>query len=252
MRMKREWVIGAAVGTLVTVGCSRPKAKAPPLPPAADAAAPAAVLTTAALDEREKTPEHATLPAHCADREAEVCTPPVSFAKRLCESRYPEVALAMFQKDTPWTRAYLQGPVEAWYAGGARTKKVQLRYAEEVLVVASRVRPPSGGGVQVSGSGSYDVIRWDGQCVSVMEGELSLRPFRESDVASIPWRRLSKRHRRTLSADEAIALRNDRRREACKANPRAKRCENAELGLSRSIARYVRKGGELPALDSIP
>ena len=111
-------------------------------------------------------------------------------------------------------------------------------------MVASR----SGGssGVQVSGSGSYDVYRWDGRCVSVMEDEVSLRRPRVPESAPIVWTSLNDATRQALLDDRAIKVRSDRQRERCNENSSSPRCTEATAALVHLIADYVRKGGKLP------
>jgi len=191
----------------------------------------------------------ADIPEACGEGTGEVCTPPRAFVHKLCESAHPDVALAMFRKGTPWTRAYVRGRMEAWYvADGARSTPRKLRFGEEVIVVASRTGGPTG--VRVSGSGSYDVFRWDGTCVSVMEGEIALHPVTTPDVATIPWRRLELNVRAALKEDQQIAWRYQQRRKACKKG--RDRCDAANLELSRMVAHFLRQGGEIPTIKRMP
>ncbi|MCA9621957.1 MAG: hypothetical protein KC731_23190 [Myxococcales bacterium] len=206
--------------------------------PPVEAEAPAEV----AVVEQE---EPRSLPTACAEG-SEPCTPPTDFVQRLCKAQKLDVALALFQRGTPWTRAYVRQDMEAWYASARRSRPRQLKYAEEVLVVASRA--PSG---MVIGGGSYDVLRWDGSCVSLMAGELSFRAPSTPDVATIPWRHLEDPMASVLTKNRKIAFRNDKRREACKSDDEV-RCEEAESFLSLTIADYVRGGGELPPPRRVP
>ncbi len=48
------------------------------------------------------------LPADCAEKGGKLCLPPMAFVKRLCSGFYPDVALAMLAKGTPWQRGYLR------------------------------------------------------------------------------------------------------------------------------------------------
>lgn len=218
-----------------------PALDAPPDDTATDEPSDAAGATPPPEDDAAQT-----IPTTCA-QDGDICRPPKAFAERLCKSPKPDVALAMFHGSTPWTRAYVRGDMEAWYASARRSRPYQLRYAEEVIVVASRQKS---GAIQVSGSGSYDVLRWDGSCVSLMEGELSFRRPSDPDVAPIVWKRLDERITAALAKHPAIAYRNGKRREVCKGFGASDdpRCELAETMLSRKIAEYVRAGGELPTI----
>jgi len=192
------------------------------------------------------------LPTTCADRNAEMCVPPPDFVDRLCATRYPNVALAMFHKDTPWTRAYVRvRKMEAWYVPAGRSRPYTLTFAEEVIIIADRSAGP--GGIKVSGSGSYDVYRWDGSCVSVMADEVSTRPPGNPDVATLTWRHLDEGIRAALKAHRKIEFRHDLRMKNCKENEAAKKCLRARKGLSRMVADYVRHGRtELPLPRAVP
>ena len=191
------------------------------------------------------------VPTRCADESAPICTPPVDFVDRLCDKRTPDLALSLFARGTPWTRAYVQRDMEAWYTR-ARSSPKKLRYAEEVIVVADHSTSPSG--IQVSGNGSFDVYRWDGTCVSLMSDELTMRRPSTPDVATISWKKLDDDVRDVLEKNRKISFRNDKRREACKEQsaPGRRRCERAEIGLSRMIAEYVRGGGDVPSPKLLP
>ncbi|HLM73190.1 MAG TPA: hypothetical protein VK459_10880, partial [Polyangiaceae bacterium] len=58
------------------------------------------------------------LPTTCTPNEAGLCVPPEEWVKRLCGGSFPDVALAMFGKGTPWTRGYLRRTMDAWSASG--------------------------------------------------------------------------------------------------------------------------------------
>jgi hypothetical protein len=155
----------------------------------------------------------------------------------------------MFQKDSPWTRAYLRGNMEAWYTE-ARSRPRELRFSEEVIIVHDRASAK--GGIRVSGTGSYDVLRWDGSCVSLMSDEVSLRPPSVPRAAPIPWRKLGQGIRDQLLTDTNVAFRAERRKKHCKKDPSGKLCVSAREGLSQMIAHYVRQGGDVPAPRQIP
>ena len=165
-----------------------------------------------AAPEVEPRKEPVAIPTACADAAAEICTPPADFVEHLCETSRPNVALTMFRKDTPWSRAYVRvNNLEAWYASGSRSRPAKLEYREELLVLKDR--SASADGMVVSGAGSYDVLRWDGTCVSVMNDEISLRSYGMPAVAIIDWRRLDPDIQTALEQDQKIVFRNENRRE---------------------------------------
>ena len=184
------------------------------------------------------------IPSVCAPSDTKICTPPSPFVAKLCQSKSPDVALSMFRKSTPWTRVYVRRETDAWYMGARHSSPVKLLVHEEVIVVASR----SGGssGIQVSGSGSYDVYRWDGQCVSIMADEVSVRRPSIPESAAIAWNSLTEATRQALLDDRAIKSRYDQQRDRCSADSNAPRCTDATTALMRLITDYVRRGGKVP------
>jgi len=175
---------------------------------------------------------------------AKICTPPEHFVQKLCRSKSVDFALSMFRRSTPWTRAYLRRNTEAWYTASRLTSPVQLVLDEEVIVIASRAGGSSG--IQVSGSGSYDVYRWDGKCVSVMADEVSLRRPPIPESAPISWKALSEPTREALLHDRGIKFRLGLQRDRCSDDGSSPACEDATSELARLIADYVRRGGKLP------
>jgi hypothetical protein len=115
---------------------------------------------------------------------------------------------------------------------------------EEVIVLATR--GGGSGGMQVSGSGSYDIYRWDGQCASVMADEVRLRRPPAPSSAPIVWQSLSEATHEALLDDHGIKVRRDQQQDRCSKEGGAQRCTEATAALTRAIADYVRKGGKLP------
>ncbi len=251
MARPSAWLVVVAL-----VGCASADrtAEAPPPPPTAALFIPEDIEPPASPTAEVIEPAHQpmVLPLACADKDAEMCVPPADFVERLCATRHPNVALAMFNKGTPWTRAYVRvQKLEAWYVPAGRSRPLELKFAEEVLVIADRSAGP--GGMKVSGSGSYDVYRWDGSCVSVMSDEVSTRPPGTPDVAIIPWRHLDDNIRDVLMEQRSIQFRNGLRVKSCKENAAAKKCLRARAGLSRMVADCVRRGtAELPLPNALP
>jgi hypothetical protein len=160
------------------------------------------------------------------------------------------MALTLFRKGTPWTRAYVRRDMEAWYVSGRPSSPKHLLYGEEVIIVANRAAPT--GAAQIVGSGTYDVYRWDGTCVSVMADEVAVRPVGFIEFARISWKRLDDGIRQALEQNEEIAFLSSRRRKACGSNGAPEDCETAIDDLSRFIADYVRRGGEVPLPRRLP
>jgi hypothetical protein len=121
---------------------------------------------------------------------------------------------------------------------------------EEVIVLAAR--GGGSGGIQVSGSSSYDVYRWDGQCASIMADEVSLRRPTAPGSAPIVWQSLSDATHLALLDEHGIKVRRDQQQERCSKESNAHRCTEATAALTRAIADYVRRGGKLPAARLTP
>ncbi len=245
---KRAIAIAGAM-VLASCGSAPPPVAAPPEPvkvepsePERDPALEAAAKKKA---EEESKPTFLEVPEKCASITDGVCTPPRKFTEHLCLNTPPGFPLTMFRKGSPWTRAYLRVNMEGWYAGAARSHPQLLRQTEEVLILADRNK--KGDGMQIEGAGSYDIYRWNGTCVSVMNDEVTLKRPPVPRASPIPWRRLEEDVRKVLLEDKGIAFQNDMRRKFCKPGKTDGRpCKNAKRALTQLIAEFVRKGGEVP------
>ncbi len=230
-------------------GVSGQEASAPRAPNHEDPSTAAAKIEPAATGAAKKEPAKPVqvareIPTECNDANAELCTPPPAFAKNVCKKASPNIALAMFRKKMPWTRAYMRVSTKAWYAKARRTHPKKLQFGEELVVLEHR--SGGSGAVQMSGSGSYDVYRWDGTCASVMADEVTLRRPTFPKTAEIRWRELKDETRDVLEKNRKIKFRLDLSRKRCSKDAAAKRCEKARDLLSAMIADHVRRGGDVP------
>jgi len=254
-------VTGAAI-VVTAAGCAAPTKEArsttllaaaisAPVGVATDVASRSST-TGARMGETKAEPE--ALPTTCFGeqpvKDAKVCLPPGTFAKKLCGGVYPEVALSMFAKGTPWTRIWLAGDVEAWNASGGLTHRAKLGFDEEVIVLSRHSAGGSGGIVMTGAMASYDVLRWDGTCVSVMEGELTTRRPPAPKPAPVPWNRLEETTRRALLTSPKVKATHDSLDKACSSVASAaekKSCDKADKAFASAVADFVRTGGALPA-----
>jgi hypothetical protein len=240
----------AALGLLLSA-CGA----APPPKSASDAPiVPEAPVPVPVAPEVKKDVEPEGLPATC-EKKGDICSPPFKWVKRLCGGFYPDAALAMFAKDSPWTRGYLTRDTQAWNASGGESSSDKLVFDEEVLVLAHKEADT--GGMVVSGSsGGYDVLRWDGTCASLAGEELTLKvPPNRAKAAKIPWKSLDLKIRDALTADEKIGKIDAARRKECKGvtlGDVSDKCEKADRQLSVAIVDFVRKGGALPPPGKLP
>src|SRR3954447_25683716 len=81
-------------------------AQAPSAEPTTDAEPVSQTTTLAAAVPTVEEPE--PIPTTC-EEDGKLCLLPATYAKKLCGGIYPEIALGMFAKGTPFTRIYLAG-----------------------------------------------------------------------------------------------------------------------------------------------
>lgn len=209
----------------------------------------AAVVTETSAAEEETPPSPEPLPTACEGestiKDTKMCVAPKTFAKKLCSGIYPEVALSMFAKGTPWTRLWLAGDVDAWNASGGLTHRAKLAFDEEVIVLSKHGAAQTGGIVMTGAMASYDVLRFDGTCVSVMEGELTTRRPPAPKPATVAWSRLEEPTRHALLAAPKVKTTHDAFEKACNVADN-KACDKAERAFSQAILEQVRTGASLP------
>lgn len=271
MKQALGLVFSCAVMTM-GAGCAapqKPEASPPPdvrstalLSAAIKTPTPAAAENAGDKDAKpavDAKPEPEPLPTACESeqslKDAKACLPPAAFAKKLCGGIYPEVALGMFAKGTPWTRVWLAGDVEAWNASGGLTHRARLAFDEEVIVLSRHGAASMGGIVMTGAQASFDVLRWDGSCVSVMEGELTTRRPPAPKPAPVPWSRLEETTRRALLASPKVKSTLATFDKACSSVESAaekKACEKAEKAFRQAVVDYVRGGATLPAPSRRP
>jgi hypothetical protein len=225
---------------ILASACSSP----PPAPPPAPTTEATAAASAAPVAEEDKP--IGKLPTECADPKGKLCMPPRAFVKRLCSNFFPDVALAMLSKGTPWTRGYLRvKSVEAWNASGGVSSSDKLVFEEEFIVLVHR--EANTGGMQVSGAGGgYDVLRWDGTCASLADEEVSLNNAASPQHAKIPWKSYEDKTRDALLTDEKVNKWYTERRKECKGATMgdvSAKCEKADTALGKAVADFVRNKG---------
>jgi hypothetical protein len=175
--------------------------------------------------------------------------------KRLCAGVYPELALMLFQKGTPWKRAYVAVKEAAPFNGfSGPSSEEKLVFEEELLVLRSK--KVDTGGMQVSGAGStYDVLRWDGSCATLSGEEVRLVAPPKPKHATIPWRILEDPTQEALKKDEALAKVAAERRKECKGATMgavSAKCEKADRALNDLVVDAVRNGTTVPTPSKMP
>ncbi|WP_437950850.1 hypothetical protein WME98_08645 [Sorangium sp. So ce296] len=254
MRSVQSSFVLVLIGSLVACGGAAPPPSAPEPAEAEAAASAPAPGGEAAEDGDGKKEEDAAadasrqIPTTC-EQKGDVCVPPAAFVKRLCSGFYPDVALSLFAKGSPFTRGYLTRDTEAWNASGGSSSNDKLLFDEEVLILYHRA--PDTGGMVVSGAGGgYDVLRWDGTCASLMTEEVRQHVPPKPKFAPIPWKSLDEKTREAFQADEKVGKIVAERRKECKGATMgavSAKCEKVDKQMGAALIEYVRGGGALPA-----
>ncbi len=187
------------------------------------------------------------IPTECAKGDSPFCVPDKGFVSRLCMDVFPGVALVMFRQGTPWTRGYLTRKTEAWNASGGAAPQGELEFDEEVILLRKR---GATGGIQVSGAGGgYDVLRWDGACVTLAEEEVTLSKPPTPKTAKIVWRWIDDELREAMKEDSGVRDAFRSRNRECKGATMGEvslKCVKADDALGKAVEVYVRGGGQLP------
>lgn len=218
--------------------------------PAPSAAAPLAPSAPSAAPS-EPAPS-ATLPASCAPS-ATPCVPDAGFVKRLCDGAFPDVGLALFAKGTPWKRLAMRGDVDGWNADGGASPKARLLFDEEVLVLRRRAAATSG--VVVGSGGGYLVMRWDGHCYTLDDGEVTEKVPPRPKAAPLPFRFYSDATKAALLKSPKVLAAYQLRGRECKgaiSGAVTRACERADDALSAAVVAEVRGGLAVPAPERLP
>ncbi len=232
-----------ALFVLPSCGGSTPS-RPQPATPSPDAPGPTDPTPAAAASADALATPAQHLPGACADASSTVCGLPNDFIERLCVKPMQDVALALFAKETPFTRLYLRGKLD------------ELAFDEEVLALRFHAQPKNGM-VVGSGNGSYDVLRWDGTCSRGIEAEMVVRarPPRPRS-AHVQWHRIGTRLQDTLiAASEPVKRAHAKRGKECKgamSGDVSKACENADQALVDAIVDHVRTQGGVPEPETLP
>jgi len=193
-----------------------------------------------------------SLPDHCARGKRE-CVPPPGWVARLCDDVYPDVALAMFKPGTRWQRLYMLARAEPFNAsGGASLLGDKMERGEEVIALKRR---DNKGEFQVGDNAGYDVLRWNGACATIHDGDFAREPPREVVHSKIEWRRLGLDLRKALEAQPDISAAQEARRKACKGmsiGEVSRDCEVYDRRFIDEIVRYVQSGGNFPPPSRLP
>jgi hypothetical protein len=191
------------------------------------------------------------IPGGCASNDP--CVPDPVFVKRLCNGNYPDVALLLMSKSMPFAHAYLRGDVDGWNAEGGASARAKLKFDEEVLLLKKRSGNTSG--IQVSGMGGYLVMRWDGNCYTLADDEVTTRHPPVAKYAAIQWRFLAEATKNGLLDNEQVKAAYEKRGKECKgavSGDVTLSCQKADEALTASVVAAIRAGANVPTPERIP
>ena len=172
----------------------------------------------------------------------------------MCNGSFPDVALLLMAKAAPFARMFMKADVDGWNADGGASARARLRFDEEMLVLRRRT-PPANGIVVGSGGAAYLVMRWDGNCYTLEEAELTVKKPPAPKHAPIPWRLLSERTKDALLKSPKVLAAYQRRGKECKgalSGEVSRACEQADTALSAAIVGEIRGGLAIPTPERLP
>jgi hypothetical protein len=193
------------------------------------------------------------IPNACAPKVEGVCVPDPAFVKRFCNGSYPDVALVLLAKDSPFTRMYLGREVDGWNAEGGASARARLSFDEEVLVLRRRAAPANG--IVVGAGAGYLVMRWDGNCYTLEENELTAKRPPTPKHGPIPWRFYSDKTKDALLKNGKVLTAFQRRGKECKgatSGEVSRGCEAADAALSSAVVTEIRGGTSIPPPERRP
>jgi hypothetical protein len=187
----------------------------------------------------------------CIGDEGE-CVPPSQWVNKLCNGVHPEVALHMFRGGSPWKRLYSRATAPAYNgAGGPSLSDERVERGEELIALRRNTdgRGSAAGEMTIGETAGYDMLRWNGSCVTLHDGEFSNKAPRRREHARVEWRWLGDEVRTALRNNGNVRQAYVERRKECKGatfGEVSKKCVEREESLVAAIVDYVRSGGELP------
>jgi hypothetical protein len=244
----RRWLV--LIAACVALGCGSSPEKPPESPVKKQRTSARAAKKPARMQKAKKPRE--LIPQRCSKRRS-LCLPPAAWVKRLCDDVYPDVALHMFRPGTPWLRLYMRAnapPVNA--SGGMSLIGDPMRRGEEVIALRRRNMKS---GFQVSDISGYDVLRWNGACATIHDGDFTRTSPDEVLHARLEYRDLGLPLRQTLEAQPDFSETYKARRKHCRGHNIGQvsiECEEFDRKLVDEVVRYVRSGAKLPKPTKAP
>src|SRR5688572_10288146 len=145
----------------------------------------------ARVAESEVTVAEAMLPDGCGEGGQE-CLPPDAWVDKLCSGVHPDLALHMFRGGSPWKRLYSRHVAPAFNgAGGPSLSDERVQKGEELIALRRNTdaKRSNAGEMSIGFTAGYDLLRWNGSCVTLHDGEFSSKPPRRGlRHAKVDWR----------------------------------------------------------------
>jgi hypothetical protein len=257
--MTRDLLALLAFCVLFTPGCGGVQKGAQSSAPPNDTKAPTRAKARhesrePAKPTKDTEPDPRSLPTQCTYAR-DMCVPPPEFVDRLCRHNSPDVAVYMMGPKQPWTHRYVRvAEAQAVNPISGRVGEVRLTFGEEIIILRYKTGAAEGG-IQVSGTARYEVLRWDGTCATLEEGEfVEKMPKHQLRHVASTWQRLGERYRAALMENSAVADAVATKEADCKGAGlgRPPKCHKAIESLNRVVAETVHDGLELPLPESIP
>jgi hypothetical protein len=107
----------------------------------------------------------------------------------------------------------------------------------------------------VGAGASFLVMRWDGNCYTLDEGELTTKKPPAAKHGPIPWRWISDRTKDALLTSPKVLAAFQRRAKECQgvsSGDISRACEHADQALSAAVVAEVRGGLAIPTPDYRP
>lgn len=189
----------------------------------------------------------------CAVKDDGLCLPDPAFVARLCDGSFPDAALVMFGGKSLFSRVFLKGATEGWNADAGKSARAKLFFQEEVLVLKRRAAPKNG--IVVGAGGGYLVMRWDGNCYTLDDGEVTTSKPASPKNAPIAWHLLEPPTKDALLKSPAVLAAFQKRGKECKgvtSGAVSKACESADAALTAAVVDEVKKGIVLPIPAKLP
>ena len=250
-----RWSTVLVVLVAFAIGCGSSPERPPASPEKSHSAARAKRSGKNSAKRKSKKRSRKTagvIPEKCSKKKRSMCLPPAKWVARLCDNVYPDVALHMFQPGTPWVRLYMRHNAQPFNAsGGMSMLGDKMQRGEEVIALRRR----DSNSMQMNDISGYDVLRWNGACATIHDGEFTTSSPDEILNARVEWRELGLPLRQVLEAQPEILETYKARRKACVGRNMGQvtsDCEEFDKKLVEEVVRYVRSGADLPKPEKHP